>query len=476
MNKPNKKTFADRAKSLITKYSRADFDPTERQELDTALAALAQEQEEYKRVNGIGEYSPENIQAQQMQQMQSQSMQQELPQFNTGGTLYGYYTANGGKYPTLRERAEVAKGFGINNYTGTAAQNSQLLGYLRGGNAPTVQQPAVAQAVPPVTQELPQFIARPNQYLPLNTGIPNSSNGFQPSAFYVDAASPVINSDIQPGFTQSTVPPSTVPRNTVSPVQSVVTTPVGNVTPQSQSITQNVAFPNLTPQNITAPTPAQPVSENTLSRSMLPPGTGQPITVPETLIGRTQGILPSVLAGSASMLGNLGMAMATKPLQFDGRYGTQQISLAKERARLARAANTERNIAMSNLRTAGGRGAYMAGVGQVAGSIGQGLAQGLSDSYTKEGMINLQQREKAAELNRGVDMMNFQNRMQADQDRRAYVANAINSVVEAGTDINHILGQNAMIESLGSINYMVSPYDRNLWKGNIIKGRVRPTK
>ena len=69
MNK-NKQSFASRARKLINRYKRASYDKVEKEELDAALAALAQEQEAYKQANGIGEYSPENIQAQQMQMEQ----------------------------------------------------------------------------------------------------------------------------------------------------------------------------------------------------------------------------------------------------------------------------------------------------------------------------------------------------------------------------------------------------------------------
>jgi len=51
--KKQNKTFAQRAKELTKKYKRADFDPTERRELDEALSQLAQEQEQYKQANGL---------------------------------------------------------------------------------------------------------------------------------------------------------------------------------------------------------------------------------------------------------------------------------------------------------------------------------------------------------------------------------------------------------------------------------------
>ena len=53
MAKKDKQTFASRAKALIKQYNRADFDPTEKAELDQKLSELSQEQEAYREANGI---------------------------------------------------------------------------------------------------------------------------------------------------------------------------------------------------------------------------------------------------------------------------------------------------------------------------------------------------------------------------------------------------------------------------------------
>src|SRR6056297_3924868 len=51
--KNNKPTFAERAKQIIKSYKRSDFDKIEKDQLDRELAALAQEQEQYRQNNGI---------------------------------------------------------------------------------------------------------------------------------------------------------------------------------------------------------------------------------------------------------------------------------------------------------------------------------------------------------------------------------------------------------------------------------------
>lgn len=54
MNKSKKHiTFAERARKIISKYKRADFDSIEREQMERELDALAAEQEEYKRQHGI---------------------------------------------------------------------------------------------------------------------------------------------------------------------------------------------------------------------------------------------------------------------------------------------------------------------------------------------------------------------------------------------------------------------------------------
>lgn len=339
MNK-NKQSFASRARKLINRYKRASYDKVEKEELDAALAALAQEQEAYKQANGIGEYSPENIQAQQMQQMEQQQVGQEgLPQFPWGGGLPG---------------------------TLTLADMTQA--DVLGGRMP--------------------FIGE-------SVGLAQQAGG------------------------------ATMPK-----LSSMITNPVAGA--------------------------------------------------PETTIGRTQGILPSVLAGGVSAIGNLVMGANTKPYQYSKSYSAPQLSLAKERDRLTREAALARSIVGRNARTSGSRGQYLAGVGAAQAGIGQGLSDALSKSYTTEGLTNLQQKDREMEVNRQIDMMNFQARMQADQEKKAYAANALNAITGAGTDINQILGQNALMESLGSQNYMVSPSEnkklRDLLLGRTIKGKVRPTK
>jgi len=52
-NNKNKPTFASRARAITKKFPRADFDKIEKEQLDKELAALAQEQEQYRQDNGM---------------------------------------------------------------------------------------------------------------------------------------------------------------------------------------------------------------------------------------------------------------------------------------------------------------------------------------------------------------------------------------------------------------------------------------
>jgi hypothetical protein len=60
-NKKNKPTFASRARDIIKKYKRANWDSIEKEQLDRELAALAQEQEQYRQANGMGNYSDNRV-------------------------------------------------------------------------------------------------------------------------------------------------------------------------------------------------------------------------------------------------------------------------------------------------------------------------------------------------------------------------------------------------------------------------------
>lgn len=431
MNTNNKKTYASRANALIKKYSRASFDKTERDELESALAALAQEQEAYKRANGIGEYSPENIQAQQMQQQAGQAGQQVIPsgqvqQFDgISGTsmLSGKDVFDYNDYNVILNNLYKPAVVDNANMIGSTWESTKIRGKSSG-------------------------IPISSTYHPLFGSGNNSSSASQATSITPDDKH-MIDGNIVDFYARAKDPDPILGNGKFGMYRS-----------NDFSL----------PLNSEALLPPTKINTNPIA----------PIETPESVIGQTQGILPSVLAGGVGMLGNIGMALATKPMKYNRSYGAAQISLAKERERLSRAMNTERSIAINNLKTSGNRGAYMAGVGAVSSGVGQGTASGMSDSYTREAMTNLQQQERANELNRQVDLMNYQAKVQADQDRKAYIANAINAGIGAGTDINKILGQNSLIESLGSTNYMVSPSAtsaaRDLWRGRVIKGKVRPTK
>ena len=88
MKKNTTESFASKAKKIIARFKRADFDPLEKKELDAALQKLSEEQEQYKMANKIGEYSDEAMaqKAMQQQQMMAQQSQGQVPQ----GSPLGY--------------------------------------------------------------------------------------------------------------------------------------------------------------------------------------------------------------------------------------------------------------------------------------------------------------------------------------------------------------------------------------------------
>ena len=330
--KTNKKSFAARAKDIINRYKRAKFDKTEREELDAALAALAQEQEAYKQANGIGEYSPENMQAQQMQAQEMQA-QRGVQQFNDGGD--------------------------INDKPGWADDSAVY--------ASSVGMLPMATEDPIVDIDLSQYA---NHF--------NTSTGTAPAV---------------------------------------------------------------------------------IGKS------------PLTAMGRAQGVLPSIIGGIASGVGNLALSAMTKPVEMQASYTPEQISLARQRERLSREANTAQNIATRGLRGTGSRGAYLAGAGTTSATINRGLSDALGQSFLTEEQINMEQRNKAQDYRNQVRAMNWQAKTQANQDKQAYRSAAISTIPSVMTDINRIQSQNALLESLGSQNYAMQPSTGNKVK-DILLGRT----
>lgn len=85
--------------------------------------------------------------------------QQTAPKPATTGAVAGTSTANSGsvvdylnsqgKPSDYNSRAAMAKQYGIQNYTGTAEQNTQLLGYVKGGSAPVAQTQTQSTGITP---------------------------------------------------------------------------------------------------------------------------------------------------------------------------------------------------------------------------------------------------------------------------------------------------------------------------------------
>lgn len=196
-----------------------------------------------------------------------------------------------------------------------------------------------------------------------------------------------------------------------------------------------------------------------------------PFNAPEYGLANTQGILSSLAGGIGSVAGNLIMANRAKPTLLQANYTPEQISLADERARLARQAGTERNIAIQNLRTTGNRGAYLSGVGSVATGLNKNMADAMAQSYTKEQMVNMEQRAKAQDLNNQIRIANAQQQAQTDQDKMAYISSAIGAIPSTISDINNITSQNQMMELLGSKDYAILPADQKKRIGNALFGR-----
>jgi len=397
MKKNTKKSFSARAQDLVKRYSRASFDKNERDELDAALQKLSEEQEQYKQVNKIGEYSDEAM-AQKAMQQQEMIAQQSQGQFPQGSPQ------------------------------GQPMQMDSQVGQM-------AEQP----------QEMPQFAV----------GVKDITNplGFVQTNYY-DTMVNSLYPNQQTMYDQQTWNPSMPNFNSFA------------ATGRPMNIDTKLAAPNNYSIN-----PTNPVRAAGFSGAPAQPVIGQ-----DKQIGQTQSILPSVIAGGISMLGNIALGKTVKEHKFNKSYGADQISLAKERERLAREATTARNIGMRNLRGAGSRGAYLAGAGNVSAGVNQQLGDALSQSYFKEGMTNLEQRQRADELNRHVAMMNYQAKINADNERRGYYAAAAGQPGKIMADISNINYQNAALLSSGTDNYLAGTNGKpNIWKSQQIMRKFNRT-
>lgn len=346
-------SFADKSRQLVAKYKRAKFDPVEKQELDAALAALAQEQEAYKQANGIGEYSQE--------QQSTEMPVNELPQY-----------ANGVK--------DIS---GVNNNPSSNALSNALLNQL------------YTSDLLPSVQPLNDFRTS------ALTGRPMMSNTGLWSA-------PILS----------------------------------NNTSSTTAVTDK--------------------------------GSANP---PQTVMGSTQGILAPILSGVASGVGNLILSKTAKPQPLKSSYAPESISLAKQRTALQRQANEAATIGRRGLGTAGNRGAYLAGASAVESGINKNLADAMTQSYLTEEQQNLALRQQERAYNKQVEQTNWQQALQADQDKRAYQSAALATIPAVGTDISRIQAQNALLESLGSQNYLMAPSTgsrvRDILLGRKLYGTVR---
>jgi len=399
MKKNTKKSFSARAQDLVKRYSRASFDKNERDELDAELQKLQQEQEQYKQVNKIGEYSDEAMAKKAMQQ-QEMMAQQSQGQFQQGSPQ------------------------------GQQMQMDSQVGQMVGQG---IQAP----------QEMPQFAVGVKDITNPNGLVQTNNYDTMVNSLYPNQ---------QTMYNQQTWNPSMPNFNSFASTGQAMNIDAKLNTPSNYSIN-----------------PTNPVKSAVFSDA-----TTQPIIGQDQQIGQTQSILPSVIAGGIGMLGNIALGKTVKEHQFNKSYGADQISLAKERERLAREATTARNIGMRNLSGAGSRGAYLAGAGNVSAGVNQQLGDALSQSYFKEGMTNLEQRQKADELNRQVAMMNYQAKINADNERRGYYSATAQIPSQTMQDIGRIGYQNAALLSSGTDNYMAGTDKKySPWKSQQIMRKFK---
>lgn len=212
--------------------------------------------------------------------------------------LNEYYTANGGantwNSPT---RTNDARRAGIQNYTGTADQNGQLLSYLTNASATNpVATPRSTYvqnvASSPAANSTPTWLNTLNAVLPNSTPAPISSPYSAPHASNMSTNNgPVYNPPpVSTPYNQSTAgssyipPPNSTPYNQSTAGSSYIAPPSVSTTQSSSGIQTGLSPASTYVQNRAAATPPQYAG----GTATTPPATPQaPLATPQAPAGPT---------------------------------------------------------------------------------------------------------------------------------------------------------------------------------------------
>lgn len=214
---------------------------------------------------------------------------------------------------------------------------------------------------------------------------------------------------------------------------------------------------------------------------------GNPNVSDENLSPYSTSIIPSVLSGATSMIGNSIMAANSgnghtkvQPQRID----PVKYSLDAERKNASDNADLSRNITSRNVRD-GARtsGEYLANMNAIGAGIDRTLSSVNRDSYGREANMNASEIGRTRQVNAGMkmeaDRFNSVLDSRIKSDRDAYTSAAISSMPQMTRDINAIQGQDALVNSLGEdYQIFLEDYDgRKAWqKKKIVKKYIGGNK
>ncbi len=433
--KKDKKTFAQRAKDIVKKYPRHEWDALEKEELNRELQKLQEEQELIRNANGLND---------------------NVKSFPYGGPIDSLNRSGNFVLPDDEHLAKWLDLYQTDQYKPVSkAEDFYPLRDMAKNNLFTF--PATADTT---------FSKMPTYGLKHPYGMPsldelNEVPEIPYRDIYTDPNDYEIPSYVDEYFANKN---TKVTDNVVSPDASIN---INKSTPLPLRIAPN-GLPIFTQTGL-----------GIESINLAPDYTKNINTTPElTNISNIQSednfeltpykssILPSLISGGISTLGNLGLALGSgeEPEKISlGRVSPIEISLSRARDAIKREADLQARMAGEITRkTAGTRGEYLSNLAATRSGIQRESGKQLSNLYEKEELANLSAKEKAmyknVDLQAQEELANINAAEAAKRRKEGYISAALSSIGETVGDITKTRSYDKFLESQATDNFFTSGY------------------
>lgn len=431
----NKKSFADLARELTKKYSRASFDSIEAQELEEEMIKLQERQEAFRESMGLNEQPQE--------------------QFAVGGEIKSWNDYIGGM-PDIYDRIINP---GLKELPDTSDVSTNAVKEYIGG-LPNIYD---------------RILIKPMQPVPGNKLVSTPNNEFLYSS---GAGSMPVN--------PANIPPKTIvpkPKSSTVIKQPLVTPEY--MTPEQSAVgietdIRNFNIPSMSPiisrgqlssVNTSSLNPMKTLSESEVTNlnSKLAKSKGLGFNLRKGLqnIGASEN-LPYLLSGASNIVGNLLLANAAKKIpQVQPVYATpEKINLEPKANVLRQQADVSKNVNMMNARNLGlNPGATLGSMGVINSGVDRGLSDALTNLYLGQEQANVGAANQFVLQNQDaanrVNSFNAGLKYQGLQDKLGYLGAALGTIPGVMKDIRADKADNEMravmdsyYKSLGGRNYM----------------------